>query len=96
MTEAYRKEETAMACMTLFAQPLARATTQPARVIHYQDALQQLEGNPERNSLGMSWAVVSDGNGGKKTSNAVDTVSGSALTVPWTSYASNIPLTMTA
>jgi len=55
-----------MACMTLFAQPLAMATTQPARVIHYQDALEQLEGNLERNSLPMSWSWSTDGNGGKK------------------------------
>lgn len=55
-----------MACRTLFAQPMAMATTQLARVIHYQDALEQLEGNLERNSLCMSWVVVTDGNGGKK------------------------------
>ncbi len=55
-----------MACRTSFAQPMAMATTQLARVIRYQDALEQLEGNLERNSLRMSWVVVTDGNGGKK------------------------------
>ncbi|HUD67899.1 MAG TPA: hypothetical protein VMQ17_25170 [Candidatus Sulfotelmatobacter sp.] len=55
-----------MACMTLFAQPLAMATTQPARVIHYQDALEQLEGNLERNSLPMSWVVVNRWQWGQK------------------------------
>jgi hypothetical protein len=54
-----------MACMTLFAQSMAMATTQLARVI-YQDALQQREGNLERNSLRMSWVVVTAGNGGGK------------------------------
>ena len=52
-----------MACMTLFAQPMAMATTQLARVIHYQDAFEQLEGNLDRNSLRMSWVVVTDGDG---------------------------------
>ena len=55
-----------MACMTLFAQPMAMATTQFARVIQYESAFTQLEGNLERNSLRMSWVVVTDGNGGKK------------------------------
>jgi hypothetical protein len=55
-----------MACMTLFAQPMAMATTQLARVLPYEDACTQLEGNPEHNSLRMSWVVVTDDNGGKK------------------------------
>jgi len=55
-----------MACMTLFAQPMAMATTQLARVIHREDAFAQLEGNLERNPLRMSWVVVTDGDGGQK------------------------------
>jgi hypothetical protein len=52
-----------MACMTLFVQPMAMATTQLARVIHYQDGFEKLEGNLERNSLRTSWVVVTDGDG---------------------------------
>ena len=63
-----------MSCMTLFAQPMAMATTELARVIHYEDAM-QLEGNLERNSLRMSWVVVTDGDGRPK------------LQMLWTSHA---------
>ncbi len=52
-----------MACMTLIAQPMAMATTHLARVNHNQDAFEQLEGNLDRNSLRMSWVVVTDGDG---------------------------------
>ena len=55
-----------MSCTTFFAQPMAMATTQIARVIHYEDAFAQLKGNLERNSLRMSWVVVTDGDGGQR------------------------------
>ena len=53
-----------MACITLFAQPMAMATTQLARVIHYENAfICRWEGDVERKSLRMSWVVVTDKNG---------------------------------
>jgi len=54
-----------MACMTLFAQPLAMATTQLARVVHYEDAsTSQFEAKAlDRNPLRMSWVVVTDRDG---------------------------------
>lgn len=56
-----------MACITLFAQPMAMATTQLARVIHYEDVSTcRLEHNVERKSLSMSWVVVTDNNGNRK------------------------------
>ena len=56
-----------MSCMTLFAQPLAMATTQLARVIHYENVSTcRLEGNVERKPLSMSWVVVTDNNGNRK------------------------------
>lgn len=55
-----------MACIT-FAQPMAMATTQLARVIHYEHAQAwQLQDNVERNALSMSWVVVTDENGSRK------------------------------
>jgi len=59
------RRATTMACMTLFAQPLAMATTQLARVLHYENTC-RFEGNVERNSLSMSWVVVTDENGNRK------------------------------
>jgi hypothetical protein len=56
-----------MACITLFAQPLAMATTQLARAVHYEDVTPwQLERNVERKPLSMSWVVVTDRNGKRK------------------------------
>jgi hypothetical protein len=56
-----------MACITLFAQPMAMATTQLARAIHNEYvSASQLEGDVERKSLSMSWVVVSDINGKRK------------------------------
>ena len=56
-----------MACITLVAQPLAMATTQLARIVHYEVAPDwQLEGTVERKSLSMSWVVVTDSNGNRK------------------------------
>jgi len=41
-----------MSCMTLFAVPVAMATTQLKRMIHYEDALAgQLEGKVEHPRL---------------------------------------------
>jgi len=50
-----------MSCMTLFAQPMAMATTQLASAIHYEDAI--LEPKAEYKPLRMSWVVVTDENG---------------------------------
>jgi len=56
-----------MACITLFAQPLAMATTQLTRAVHYEVAPNpQLERTVERKSLSMSWVVVTDSNGNRK------------------------------
>ncbi len=53
-----------MACMTLFAQPLAMATTQLARVVRYEDtSISDLEVRVDRSPLRMSWVVVTDGDG---------------------------------
>ena len=55
-----------MACITLFAQPMAMATTQLARVIHNEDVLTSpWEGSVERSPLRMSWVVVTDGSGNR-------------------------------
>ena len=55
-----------MACITLFAQPMAMATTQLARVIHNEDVLTSpWEGSVERSNLRMSWVLVTDGNGNR-------------------------------
>jgi hypothetical protein len=52
-----------MACITLFA-PVAMATSELARAIHYEDASTgQFESNVERTSLRMNWVVVTDSNG---------------------------------
>jgi hypothetical protein len=56
-----------MACITLFALPLAMATTQLARAIHHEDALTSpWISNVERKSLSMSWVVVTDNNGNRQ------------------------------
>jgi hypothetical protein len=54
-----------MAGMTLFAQPMAMATTQLAYVVQYDAASpSQFDGNVERSrALHMSWVVVTDGEG---------------------------------
>jgi len=55
-----------MACITLFAQPMAMATTQLARAIHYEESsISQSVSNVERKSLSMSWVVVTDKNGNR-------------------------------
>jgi hypothetical protein len=54
-----------MACITLFAPPLAMATTQLARAVRYEAApVWQLEAGLERTRLHMSW-VVTTGSDGK-------------------------------
>lgn len=56
-----------MACITLFAQPLAMATTQLEQAIHHEDARSwQLNEIVERSSLRMSWVVATDNNGNRK------------------------------
>ena len=56
-----------MSCMTLFAAPVAMATTQLKRVIHYEEALAwQPEGNVDHQVLSLSWVVFTDGNGNRK------------------------------
>jgi hypothetical protein len=53
-----------MCCMTLFAQPMAMATTQLVSAIHHEDApLWQVEPKAERKPLSMSWVVVTDEHG---------------------------------
>jgi hypothetical protein len=56
-----------MACITLIAQPVAMATTQLVRAVHYEDAsIFPFDGAVERSSLCMSWVVVTDSNGNRK------------------------------
>lgn len=52
-----------MACITLFAQPMAMATTQLVRVHHEDATLWQVEPKAEQKPLRMSWVVVTDENG---------------------------------
>jgi len=55
-----------MACITLFAQPMAMATTQLERVIQQEsESTWQLNATVEPKSLSMSWVVVTDSNGGR-------------------------------
>jgi len=50
-----------MTCMTLFAQPMAMATTQLACAIHHEGAFSwKVEARTEPKSLRMSWVVVTD------------------------------------
>jgi len=56
-----------MACITLFAQPLAMATTQLVRAIRYEPALfPQQECKAECSSPRMSWVVVTDRQGNRQ------------------------------
>jgi len=53
-----------MTCMTLFAQPMAMATTQLARAVQYQDNfLGHVAPKAEHTPLRMSWVVVTDEHG---------------------------------
>jgi hypothetical protein len=55
-----------MACMTLFVQPMAMATTQLARVIGYEVSAPWPEQNIGRQPLRMNWVVVTGRNGNRK------------------------------
>jgi len=56
-----------MACMTLFAPPLAMATTQLTHAIPCESAAPwQFQENSDRNTLRMSWVVVTDGSGARR------------------------------
>jgi hypothetical protein len=56
-----------MACITLFAQPMAMATTEFARVVQREDASTwQMEPHVDRAPLRMSWVVVTDSNGNRQ------------------------------
>ncbi len=56
-----------MACVSLFAQPTAMATTQLAHISHYKTASTRgWEGNAERKHLRMSWVVVTDEKGNRQ------------------------------
>jgi hypothetical protein len=61
-----------MTCMALFAQPLAMATTQLERVLHYENAFsRQVEDTlmateKARKPLRLSWVVVTDTDGNRK------------------------------
>ena len=53
-----------MNCTTLFAIPIAMATTQLESAIHHEDApSRQMEPRAEHKPLRMSWVVVTDENG---------------------------------
>jgi hypothetical protein len=53
-----------MTCMTLFARPMAMATTQLTCAFHLEDASNRhAEVKAERTSLRMSWVVVTDEQG---------------------------------
>lgn len=56
-----------MACITLVAQPMAMATTQLAREVHYEHtSAWHFAGNVEHSSLRMNWVVVTDSNGNRR------------------------------
>jgi hypothetical protein len=56
-----------MSCITFFAQPLAMATTQLARMVRSETAsVWQFEDMMDRKLLSMSWVVVTDSNGNRK------------------------------
>ena len=52
-----------MSCLTLFAEPMAMATTQLVRIHHEDAALGQVERKAEHTPLHMSWVVVTEQNG---------------------------------
>jgi hypothetical protein len=61
------RRQPTMACITLFAHPMAMATTQLARAIHYKKVSAcPMDGNVEHKPLSMSWVVVTDNNGNRK------------------------------
>jgi len=54
-----------MACMTLFGQPMAMATTRLARVIRYEVSAPWQEQSTERQPLRMNWVVVTGKDGSR-------------------------------
>jgi hypothetical protein len=53
-----------MTCMTLFAQPLAMATTQLVSMVHHENTFSgHLKPNTEHRPVRMSWVVVTDESG---------------------------------
>jgi len=54
-----------MACMTLFAQPMAMETTQLAPVIPYEVSAPWQEQSSERQPLRMNWVVVTGKDGSR-------------------------------
>jgi hypothetical protein len=52
-----------MSCLTLFAEPMAKATSQLVRIHHEDAAFGQGERKAEHKPLHMSWVVVTDQNG---------------------------------
>ena len=56
-----------MACITLFAQPMAMATTQLAREIRYEVSVQQQwTDDTKRQLLRMNWVVVTGKDGSRQ------------------------------
>jgi len=56
-----------MTCITRFAQPIAMAPTQLARISRHETASTRgWEGNVERKFLRMSWVVVTDEKGNRQ------------------------------
>ena len=80
-----------MACITLIA-PVAMATTQLARVIHYEGASTlHAVSRVERTLLRMSWVVATDPRRQAGITDAVDTVR-VKYADSFTAHQSNIPL----
>jgi hypothetical protein len=53
-----------MTCMTLFAQPLAMATTQLVSMVQHEDTFScHVEPKTEHKPVRMSWVVVTDESG---------------------------------
>ena len=56
-----------MACIAAFAQPMAMATTQVARVVHYVSAEPWISKKTmTRHPLRMNWVVVTDKDGSRR------------------------------
>jgi hypothetical protein len=49
-----------MSCMTLFAEPMAMATTQLVRIHHADAAFWQAKRKAKHKPLNMSWVVVTE------------------------------------
>ena len=55
-----------MACMTLFAQPMAMATTELVRAVPREAVSRQKYAGATRSTVRMSWVVVTDSEGRKQ------------------------------